>query len=234
MKVHCPQCRTPYDVPEDRIGENGIKATCRKCGTGMMIRRESGDVRVSKHLPQDPKEKAGITESSGCIQDQIEEDPFSVSAMSPAYPKHRDAWIFVAVPVLLILILAGGYLVLGDAEMPSLKVSWNPMTSFLRIITGGEVYETCEAFIRKNENLFQQLGGNLQVSLIRQNVKSINGRKTATVLVNSQGTKAAGQVYFKLRKDGDTWRVLTAVMRIEKGKFQKLFPRGKSSTGGKI
>ena len=118
--------------------------------------------------------------------------------------------------------------------MPSLKTKWNPITSFLRIITGGEVYETCEAFIRQNETLFQPLGGNLQVSLIKQNVKSVNGRKTATALVNSQGARATGQVYFQLRKDGDTWRVLTAAMRIGKGKFQNLYPRRKSRTEGKI
>ena len=118
--------------------------------------------------------------------------------------------------------------------MPSLKTKWNPITSFLRIITGGEVYETCESFIRENETLFQPFGANLQVSLIRQNIKSVDGRKTATVLVNSQGTKATGQVYFRLRKDGDSWRVMTAAMRVGKGKFQNLFPRRNSKTEGKI
>lgn len=238
MKVHCPKCRTAYDVPEDRIAEKGIKTTCKKCGAEMIIRRESGDVRVSQHPPQEPKEKIetpeAMPESSAGIPNQPEEDAFSVSAMSPPYPKHRDAWIFVAAPVILFLILAGGYFVLRGAEMPSLKTKWNPVTSFLRIITGGEVYETCEAFIRKNETLFQALGGDLRVSLIRQNVKSVNGRKTATVLVNSQGAKATGQIYFQLRKDGDIWRVLTAGMRIGKGKFQDLYPRRNTGSEGKI
>ena len=238
MKVHCPKCRTAYNVPEDRIAEKGIKTTCKKCGAEMIIRRESGDVRVSQYPTQEPNEKIefpeAMPESSEGIPTQSEEDASSVRAMSPAYPKHRDAWIFVAVPVILILILAGGYFVLGGAEMPSLKTKWNPITSFLRIITGGEVYETCESFIRQNETLFQSLGGDLQVSLIKQNVKSVNGRKTATALVNSQGARATGQVYFQLRKDGDTWRVLTAAMRIGKGKFQNLYPRRKSRTEGKI
>ena len=238
MKVHCPQCRTPYDVPEERIAEKGIKATCRKCGAGMIIRRQSGEVEVSQYPSHDPEEKMESPDmppgSSAGVPSQTEGDPFSVMATSPAYPKNRDAWIVVAAVVILVLILAGGYFFLRGAKMPSVKTGWNPITSFLRIITGGEVYETCETFIRQNETLFRSLGKNLQVSLVRQNVRSVNGKKTATVLVNAQGTMAAGQVYFQLRKRGDTWQVLTAAMRIGKGKYEKLHPRRKSRTGGKI
>lgn len=238
MKVHCPQCRTAYNIPEDRIPENGIKATCRKCGTGMMIRQESEEVLASKYPTSYPEEKVeipeAVRESSESVPEQSDEDPFSVIAMSPVYPKGRDTRIFAAAAVILILILAGGYFVLRGAQMPSLKTEWNPMASILRFITGGEVYETCETFIHQNEPLFQSLGGDLRVSLIRQNVKSVKGRKTAAVLVNSQGTKATGQVYFQLRKDGDKWRVLTAAMRIGKGKFQTLYPRGNPGTEGKI
>ncbi len=238
MKVHCPQCRTPYDVPEEKITEYGITATCRKCGAGMIIRRQSGEIRVSQSPPHDARETVESTEvtpaSSESILVQSDEDDFSVLAESPAYPKNRDTWIVVAAAVILALVLVGGYFVLEGAKMPSLKTRWNPITSFLSMITGGKVYETCERFVDQNEGLFRSFGQNVQVSLIRQNVKSVNGRKTATVLVNAQGTKATGQVYFQLRKEGDTWRVLTAAMRIGKGKYERLYPRSKSRTGGKI
>ena len=238
MKVHCPRCRTPHDVPEERIAENGIKATCKECGTEMIIRRQSGEVRVSLSPPQDAVEEVespGVSPvSPGEISKQPDENDFSILNLSPAYPRHRDAWIVFAAAVLLAMILAGGYLVLGGAKMPSLKTEWNPITSFLRIITGGDVYETCETFIHQNETLFRSFGKNLQVSLIRQNVKSVNGKKTATVLVKVQGAKATGRVYFQLRKAGDAWRVLTAAMSIGRGKYEKLYPRSKSRRGGKI
>ena len=238
MKVFCPKCRTAYNIPEDRIGENGLKATCKKCGAEMVVRLESGDDPLMQGPIQSPKEQAQTpettAESSRGHSTQPEEASFSVGAQSPVYPKHRDAWIILVAAVILILILFVGYFVLRGSAMPYLKIKWNPVASFIQIIKGGEVYEICESFVLKNEPLFQSLGQDLQLSLIRQNVKSVNRRKTGRVLVKIRGTKATGQVYFQLRKDDERWRVVKVDMKIGKGKFQPLYPRGNLGMRGKI
>ena len=136
--------------------------------------------------------------------------------------------------IVLIYILAVGYLVLGGEKLPSLRLPRNPIVSLLKFFNGARAYDACESFVHQNRDLFRSLGGSIELSLLRQHVRTVNGRKTAGVLLKARGTKDKGEIYFQLQKVGDTWRVVSVAMKTAKGDYQILHPKGNSPPEGKI
>ena len=239
MKVKCPECRTVNNIPQDLISVKGGQAACKACGAEIFIRRESGEFLSPESSPQLTGESALRSAGSegelgvGTSHPEDREDQ-SVSSLSTPYPRHRDTLIFAAVGVIMIVILAVGYLVLGGEKLPSLRLPRNPIVSLLKLFNGARAYDACESFVRQNGNLFRALGESIDLSLLRQHVRTVNGRKTAGVLLKARGTKDKGEIYFQLQKVDDTWHVMSVAMKTAKGDYQILHPKGNSPPEGKI
>lgn len=237
MKIQCPECKAEYEFPDEKIPEKGMRARCKKCGTIMGIRKESGEVSVMQDInPQGASktQPAGQGAESPLPTPESREGLESVLSQSPEYPKYRDTLIFVAAAVLLALILMAGYGLFKDSDLRSFRIPQNPLESVLRMLKGAAAYDACDSFVRNRERLFEPLGGDIRLSLTRQEVKSVNRRKTARVMVHAEGAKASGQIYFQLRKEGDVWIVTSAALKMGGGKYQTVYPRTPSKTGGKI
>ena len=50
MRVVCDNCAATYNIPEHKLTKEVNKATCRKCGHRMLIRRPASGGRVLHHL----------------------------------------------------------------------------------------------------------------------------------------------------------------------------------------
>ncbi|MBW1722778.1 MAG: zinc-ribbon domain-containing protein [Deltaproteobacteria bacterium] len=228
MKIRCPECDAEYTVPDQKILGKEVRATCKKCGARMAIRGETGEVRLTGEAPEPRKDPAptvpGEKDTPIPPPDAKEKTP-SVISMSPEYPRYRDPLIFGAAALLLVIILAAGFILLKGSSLPSLKnAGGNPVASLFRLFTGGAVYDACGAFVRDNERLFSPLGKDIRLSLIRQEVRFVSGRKTARVVARAEGKRTSGQIYFRLRKEGETWSVVSAALRVGKGKFVAVYP----------
>ena len=57
MRVVCENCGASYKIPESKLVKEVNKATCRKCGFRMMIRRPT-TVSVTSQETSDPTEAA--------------------------------------------------------------------------------------------------------------------------------------------------------------------------------
>jgi len=58
MRVVCENCGATYKIPETKLTKEVNKATCRKCGFRMMIRRPVAAVEASSAAPEDAAEAA--------------------------------------------------------------------------------------------------------------------------------------------------------------------------------
>ena len=239
MKVRCPQCRAVNQIPQDLTGGKSARTTCGACGAQILIRRDSGELLSPERSfqPQGqttlPPAGSGTGPGVGTAHPGDRGDQ-PVSSMSTPYPRHRDTLIFAAVGVIMIVILSVGYVVLGGEKWPARPFLQNPIVSLLRLLNGAGPYDACESFVHRNGDLFQSLGERIELSLLRQHVRTVNGRKTAGILLKARGTKDRGEVYFQLHKVDDTWRVMSVAMKTARGDYQILHPKGKPPPEDKI
>ena len=99
MRVVCENCGTTYKIPESKLVKEVNKATCRKCGFRMMIRRPSAAVataadgvdpddaatQVTANPLQQPEEGRGLLEAEtriekGAVDDWSDDSPTNVQA----------------------------------------------------------------------------------------------------------------------------------------------------------
>lgn len=239
MKVRCPQCRAVNQIPQRLTGGKSTRMSCGACGARILIHRDSEEFLSPERSPQPQGETTSPptgpgTEPGVGTAHPVDRKDQPVSSMSTPYPRHRDPLIFAAVGVFMIVILAVGYVVLGGAKWPVHPFPQNPIVSLLRLFNGAGAYDACESFVHRNGDLFQSLGERIELSLLRQHVRTVNGRKTAGILLKARGTKDRGEVYFQLQKVDDTWRVMSVAMKTARGDYQILHPKGKPPPEGKI
>lgn len=246
MKLHCPVCKTAYAIPDEKLSGSAMKALCKKCGAKMVINGKSRTVRAisaasasspEPALHQEPYRKSAPTPSPMSPASEPEapkptplKPTPSVASMSPEYPKYRDALIVVgSVALVLITLLAGSYLLTKGAETALQKLTQNPIEYLTNLITRPDTYEICEAFLRHNEKRFPELGHGLEFSPVREEIKVVNGKKTARVIIEVRGSKGTKNVLFRLKKRKDKWRVVSVALERGKGKYESLYPQKEST-----
>lgn len=148
----------------------------------------------------------------------------TVGSMSPEYPKHRDALIVVVSIIILIVLVAGGYFLVQGGSISLPKITQEPARFFRGLLGGGDTSGICSKFIRTHRDLFKDLDGQLQWSLVSQEIQVINNDKSARLVFEVKGNRMGGFVYFLLRKHGDTWRISSVAMKTGEGKFERLYP----------
>ena len=153
----------------------------------------------------------------------------TVGAMSPEYPKHRDALILIVSILILIVIVVGGYFLVRGKSISLPKIAQEPFEFFRSLLRGGETYDVCSNFIRTHQDLFKELGGDLEWSVVTQEIRVVNNDKRARLIFKVKGNKIERLVYFLLRKYGDTWRINSVDMKTGPGKFERLYPGKRSS-----
>ncbi|MBN2124340.1 MAG: zinc-ribbon domain-containing protein [Deltaproteobacteria bacterium] len=229
MKARCPECGTAYRLSDEEISEKGIRAICRKCGAGMILDEGPGGPDVPENtgpedgsfvLSSDPDPETGPWMMSPGLP-RFGDTP--VSSMSPPYPRHRDAVIIVVAVVLLVLILVGGYLALRGAGTGFEGLVRDQVGSLFHLVKGGEAYNACETFIREHKPLFSSLGDDLDLSFLKQETRFANQEATSKIMLNAQGDRGSGRVFFQLRKEGETWKVISAALE-EHGRFRTVYP----------
>ncbi|MGD2272721.1 MAG: tetratricopeptide repeat protein [Desulfobacterales bacterium] len=124
MQFECPVCQAPYNVPDDRLTQTVNKAVCKKCGTTMLINKETGEVeqRLSN---ADPNSEPDIKDT------RLPDDTPSVLSMAAQQQGKKDYLaIMVVVFALFILIGAGAFLVMNIGK----SFSGGPFKSITRFL----------------------------------------------------------------------------------------------------
>ncbi len=156
--------------------------------------------------------------------------PGTVGSMSPEYPKHRDALIICVSIAILIVLVVGGYFLLRGKSISLPNIAQEPVRFVRNLLKGGESYGVCSDFIRGHKGLFKELGGDLEWSLVKQEIRVVNQDEKARILLKMQGNRRTRFVYFILKKYGDAWRIISVHMEMGKGKYRKLYPGKKAKT----
>lgn len=52
MKVECGNCNTRYNIDASKIPEKGASATCKKCGSRMVIKKPAPVKKADRHCPK--------------------------------------------------------------------------------------------------------------------------------------------------------------------------------------
>jgi hypothetical protein len=243
MKIHCPVCEKVYNIPSEKFSKPAIKAVCKQCHTQMLIDRETGTATAISETPSQATEQHKTQGSSSEIpgdipsgsQTSVEDIPeprpteskASVASMSPEYPRYRDAVIIVVAALILVMLLAGGYLFVRHSETVLQEFTRNPIKRLSNLINKYETYKTCESFLRHNKGLFRQLGTDLRFSLIKEEIRVSRGKKTARVIIRAQGSAETRNIFFHLSKRKGRWRITSVALELGRGEFKTLYPRGK-------
>src|SRR5205823_1584987 len=90
-QICCPDCGTTYRLPEDRIGRDGRKVRCVRCGSAWRATGEAGSEEVGRSVALAPAGlRAGI-EADYAIEALVREEPGS-TALAYAGSDDRDRW----------------------------------------------------------------------------------------------------------------------------------------------
>ncbi|MBN1841738.1 MAG: hypothetical protein JW883_05590 [Deltaproteobacteria bacterium] len=198
----------------------------------MIIDRESGKTQLQQEAPgpestQTSQSKAGTsglkTLRAGSKMDQSE---FTVASMSPGYPRYRNALIIGVVVLIFIGILSGAYLLIRDTGKTLQEFTRNPVEYVTSLIMGSEKYKVCKSFLARNEKRLAQLGlgEDLEFFLIKEEVRVINGQKTAIVTARVKGSKATRDVIFRLQKRRGDWKIQYVALELDKGEHKRIYP----------
>ena len=160
----------------------------------------------------------------------------SVIDMSPAYPKSRDPLIKGIAVVMIILILVGGYFFIKgkDLNLPIPDLKQNPLQYFTQLFLGNGTYQTCEAFVRENRDLFDYLGESLTLTPVRQEVRVVNRKKTARILFRAKGSEGMETFLFLLEKGEKAWDVVSVRSKAAGGNYRTLYPRSKATSKDRV
>ncbi|MFH1242867.1 MAG: hypothetical protein V1689_10965 [Pseudomonadota bacterium] len=154
----------------------------------------------------------------------------SVRDMGPAYPRYRDRVIKGIVIVVFVSVLGGGLYMFMGARLAIEGFRRDPARTLTRWVMGSGPYDTCESFVRQNPDLFDHLGKDLQLSLIREEVKLVNRERTAKITIRARGSEAREELFFFIQKEKAKWRVVSVAARTPKGGYRTLYPEAKSTS----
>ena len=160
----------------------------------------------------------------------------AVIDMSPAYPKYRDPLIKGIAVVMIILILVGGYFFIKgkDLSLPIPDLKQNPLQYFTQLFLGNETYQACEAFVRENKDLFEDLGESLTLTPVRQEVRVLNRKKTARILFRAKGSEGMETLLFVLEKGEKGWDVVSVRSKTAGGGYRTLYPRSETTSKNSV
>ncbi|MBT6433287.1 MAG: DUF4339 domain-containing protein, partial [Deltaproteobacteria bacterium] len=63
MKFSCQQCSAQYVLPDEKIGERGVRVRCKRCSYVNLVQRSTGE-RISEALEEQPLAHLELSESS--------------------------------------------------------------------------------------------------------------------------------------------------------------------------
>ncbi|MFC1821802.1 tetratricopeptide repeat protein [Thermodesulfobacteriota bacterium] len=114
MKILCPVCASSYQVADEKLTRPLSRATCKKCGTALLIDKNAGEVRTGESSIPEPDEIRPADEAPG-------EDTPPVFTMSSNEQMSRDylaGGIFVAAVILLLIL---GFLFIRNISFDSFR-----------------------------------------------------------------------------------------------------------------
>ena len=85
MRVVCDNCGASYRIPDHKLVKEINKATCRKCGESIIIRRSAGMSVGDKQVEVDPDAATQVTEAEA-LQAKESDKPPPVVASIPSGP----------------------------------------------------------------------------------------------------------------------------------------------------
>jgi predicted Zn finger-like uncharacterized protein len=136
MQFECPVCQASYNVPDERLPQTINRAACKKCGTTMVINKETGEIKTESSQEESPPELA-ITDT------RVTDDVPSVLAMSAQSRGQRDYLAIGVVVVALFVLIAGGLYValsvnksLGKGPLKSITKFMDDITDFGKYLGG--------------------------------------------------------------------------------------------------
>lgn len=152
------------------------------------------------------------------------ETPFSVTSMSPPYPKYRDALIIGVVVVALLGVLLGGYFFTRGVGLTFPELSQKPFRSLTALRDRYKAYQVCESYLRRNEGLFRELGREIRFSVAVEEIRTLDGEKGMTLIFKAQGRTKTRDVIFQLKEEKGEWHILYVGLERRNGQYKTLHP----------
>ena len=92
MRFVCDSCRAQYMISDDKVGANGVKVRCKKCGNVIVVRRQQDTeadaaLRGLEETPQPPAPEAPTGENS--IFSDVDDDEIG-AAFESALGERQD------------------------------------------------------------------------------------------------------------------------------------------------
>lgn len=110
MKIICPNCKSVYNIPEERLPHPTSKASCNGCGSVLLINKETGVIEVE-----------------AASADSAHDAPYNIPETSKG-EGGRDrlaTGVFIAG---LILLMVTGYFAIGSIRMDDISRSFKSLT----------------------------------------------------------------------------------------------------------
>lgn len=202
--TYCPECKRYMGSGFAANGGGDPATPCPHCGAVV-----------------EPSRLAAATSGT---DDAVSGPDISVAAQSPGYPRYRNALIIVVFVTVVVGMLVGIHLAAKVFQQAVRDVFKDPVSGIMSMVIGSGRYEVCRRFMTRNSGRFAVLGSDFELLPLRQEVRVVNGTKTATIVARVTGSKGSGEVTFRLREDNGRWRVHRAALTTGDGREYGLYP----------
>jgi predicted Zn finger-like uncharacterized protein len=120
MKFSCDSCGATYMISDEKVGSNGVRVRCKKCGNQITVRRPGEAPVLERPAPAAPAPAPGrgLDEELGSAFDQAFGDRPAASAPAPAGP--APAASAAAAPA---LAPQEWYVAIGEAQVGPLPLA---------------------------------------------------------------------------------------------------------------
>jgi len=119
MRFRCPSCRTPYNVPDERLLKagtpNGVRTRCKACGVRMLIDMKNGRVQ------EDPSSFKSTKTPPSLSQRKLREEFPTVLSMSKGAKKGIDFTAAVFLVLILSMAIGAGCYAFKTLDMQAFK-----------------------------------------------------------------------------------------------------------------
>ncbi len=155
MTITCPECHTRFSLDDSRIQGPTAKVRCSRCRHIFKVNKE-GQVLASDLGPQAPRAAEAvkpapapeaapgpppsITEAPGPVpvepaETQAPPQPGPIPEAGPAPPRTRRPWLWIAVPILAVVLLGGLAWLAWTGHLPG---PFKPLSNAVQRLKGKE------------------------------------------------------------------------------------------------
>ncbi len=200
MKIQCPVCETAYNLPAERITKPVVRAACRRCGSTLVIHKDTGKVETTAPSPgPTPKASGKNTPTPTAIPPSL--------TVKVAGRAGRDYTAIIVLVSFLVLISAAGYYFVSNSGKGFFA---KPGESVSREVKGPNRFKVSKAYLRQDKKLLAAVGKIDRLTLLDNEMLDWKGKEMARVTIRVKGSKGSKKLLVLLLKEQGQWRAISA------------------------